>query len=186
MHTRRVHQGTVAICAVALVLLVGCGTDVSVDSGPVAAPREATPDTTPTVGDSVSIPSGVVTLERVTRTNTTGPGATKHPSIRWMYFRFTNTSDATVTVSGFRGAPPPVVTGADGSVVDVDGKQTKFEGGTGGWGLGYPEAVYLGPNGFVTAGFLVRPVESQYRAGSRPLTVEWQPTDRQSATFQIN
>lgn len=178
--------GTLAISCIALVLLIGCGTEATVESRPGAPSLRTTPDSTPTVGSSVSIPSGIVTLERVTRTKTTGPGATKQPSIRWIFFRYTNTSDATVTVSGFRGAPPPAVAGADGSAVEVDGEQTDFEGGSGGWGLGQPEEVYLGPNGFVTAGFLVRPLETQYQTGSLPLTIEWEPTAGESATFQIN
>ncbi len=178
-----IQRGALTIlCAVlALLGLTGCGLEAAGTARrPVAAEN-----TTPTVGDSVRIAPGRVTLESVTTTAPPGFGRGLEDPTLWLNFRFVNTTDGTVTVSGFRGAPPPQVTGADGTRVDASTKKTTFTGGTGGFGLLGPEAIYLGPKGVVVASFGLRPTRVQYVRGHLPLKVIWRPTDHEAAAFEV-
>lgn len=169
-----------SVAFVCTLLLFGCTTDSTLIE-PTATPSE----TSPTVGDTISLPSGDVTLVSASAAPPASWNTGSETETLWLSFEFRNTSDSSVTVFGFRGAPEPSILAANGDEVLPGAKSTRFTGGAGGWGFGQPESVTLDHNGVIYATFGTTLTEEQYLPGELPASVTWQPTDGESATFEL-
>lgn len=162
-------------------LLSACGTPSADQKGQAPATRE---ETTPTVGDTVLIANGRVSLTSVTTTPPPAFVTMTNPPSLWVHLQFENWTDSSVEIVGARGAPRPEIRAADGSTVDVTAFQSGYRGGTGGWSPGQ-SAVHLNPGGVLYADFGLRPTRGQYLPGRLPLRVSWQPSEDGTATFEV-
>jgi hypothetical protein len=172
---RRLQLWHIVVLLVVLSCVPACVPRAPAVSGQSPAPARTT---TPTVGDTVSLAVGRVTLVSVTTTAPPHFGSGVNEPSLWLNFTFVNSTTASATIGGFRGPPFPAVRAADDSTVGVNSSSTRLENGGGGWGIqAKGVGAYLNPGGVMYASFGLRPKASQYAPGRLPLTVQWRPLD---------
>ena len=168
-----------------LVLAAAAGITACTTRPAAVPPAETTDRPLPSVGDTVGVPSGDITLVATNRNPPVDWNGSPVTETLWLSFEFRNTSETTVTIRGFRGAPDAVVHGADGMDISTTAKTTRYTQGTGGWGLGQPEAVTLDPGGVLYATLGVALTEEQYDPGATAASVTWKPIGEPGVTFVL-